>query len=139
MFQVPAPRWALGLSVPLVLLAACLSPSEPPDLEDFPTGNYTVTFAEEEDVTPAIVGDWSIVWRMDGDFIIGFESDAFVRGAFSVNGSQVTLTDRDGPGRCPEPGTYEWAFEDSELSLTLVSDDCSGRVEVLTTKPWTRQ
>ena len=139
MFQLPAPCWALGLSAPFLLLAACLSPSEPPDLEDFPTGNYTVTFAEDDDVTPEIVGTWEIVWSIDGEYLIGFDGDPFIVGEFSVDGTKVTLADRDGSGRCADSGTYEWSFEDPELSFTLGSDDCESRVEVLTTKPWVAQ
>jgi len=139
MLQIPVPRWTLGLPALFFVLTACLSPSEPPDLGEFPTGNYTVTFTEADDVTPEIVGTWSVVWRIDGDFIIGFEGDALVQGEFSVDGNQVTLTDRDGPGRCPDSGTYEWAFQDPELTLSLVSDSCESRSEVLTTKPWTLQ
>ncbi len=139
MLQIPVPRWTLGLPALFFVLTACLSPSEPPDLQDFPTGTYAVTFAEDDEVTPEIVGTWEVVWRIDGDFLIGFDGDPFILGDFSVDGTRVTLTDQDGPGRCPDSGTYEWSFQDPELSFTLVSDDCEGRVEVLTTKPWTRQ
>jgi len=139
MFQVPAPHWALGLSAPFLLLAACLSPSEPPDLEDFPLGNYAVTFTEDEDVTPEIVGTWEVVWRINGEYLIGFDRDPFIVGEFSVDGTRVTLADRDGSGRCPDSGTYEWSFEDPELRLTLVADACEGRIEVLTAKPWVAQ
>ncbi len=60
-------------------------------------------------------------------------------GNWTGAGNQITLTEKSG-GRCTGiPGTYTWRLSGKTLTFTLVKDDCSIRVDDLTTAPWTPQ
>jgi hypothetical protein len=130
-----SPRGA-SLLLLVGIVTACDDDPTAPDVGDFPTGTYAVTFDEDEADDPAIVGTWTTTWDPEGGLLVTFEGSAFVEGSFTVDGDRVTITDTAGPGACPGPGVYSWSFDDPELTLTEVSDDCEGRPSVLTTKPW---
>lgn len=140
--RLPCP---VGFSGPLLLtvvlatvVTACGDddPIAPPDLGQFPLGTFEVTLEEGDVSNPAIAGDWTITWVQDASYVVTFDGSTFIEGMFEVTGNQVTLTDISGPGQCPGPGTYEWAFDDPDLDLVEVSDACAGRDEVLTRKTW---
>ena len=60
-----------------------------------------------------------------------------VFGNYSIQNDQISLFDTAGPDACPEnPGVYKFelggfGFFVATLTLTLVSDPCSGRSSVL--------
>lgn len=115
------------------------SPTEPVDLGDFPTGTYGVTLDESEVSVPTIAGAWQTEWTEQGELEVRFEGDVFVSGVFDVDGGELAIQDLAGGGACPGLGVYEWSFDGAELSLAEASDACSGRIEVLTLKPWVRE
>lgn len=56
------------------------------------------------------------------------------------DGNRVTVVDTGGTLACPmtQPGEYTFACSDTELSFTVISDDCMGRMDYFGCD-WTRR
>jgi hypothetical protein len=64
-----------------------------------------------------------------------------ITGTWSAAQGQLTFTETAG-GACPPntPGTYTWAYAGTDLTLTLVKDDCIVRpADFSAAGPWVKQ
>ena len=75
----------------------------------------------------------------DGSARIYVEGELDAAGTFEVDGSTVTVLDKEsGVGDfCAGPGTYRWSLTGDRLEMTLIDEECPGRTE-LWTAGWTR-
>ena len=98
----------------------------------FPTGTY---IAEGQKVT--------IVFDDKGQFHVNQSEVTQVSGQYSTKGSQLEITDAQGPWACTkageQSGTYAWKYADSALTFSKVKDPCEDRVHSLTQVKWKRQ
>lgn len=64
-----------------------------------------------------------------------------ISGTWTATQGQLSFTETNG-GDCPAntPGTYTWSYAGSDLTLTLVKDDCVVRpADFSAAGPWVRQ
>jgi hypothetical protein len=59
-------------------------------------------------------------------------------GTWKFAGNQVTFNEDISLG-CPTVYTYQWSYQGKQTSFTLVKDDCTPRVTVMTAHPWVKQ
>jgi hypothetical protein len=118
--------------------------TDPVDTGDFPLGTFVKTI-EESDVSEEylyLVGTSRTTFSSNGTWNFTLDGSAFANGTFAVSGNQLTWTDTGGHGSCAQlgaafaSGTYTWSFDGSALTLTAVSDSCTGRRVGNTTKPF---
>ena len=94
----------------------------------------------------SIVGSWEhgvaadgLTWTLcvldSGVFEATDEHDHVTAGTYSTSGNEITFVD----GACGEgvEGSYTFSISGDELTLTLVSDECEDRLEVIV-GTWTR-
>lgn len=68
-----------------------------------------------------------------------------VEGRYLSNPAPFVATEESGPFACFNlhpgwaTGVYQWTFENDELTLTAVHDDCEPRVRVVTAHPLQKQ
>lgn len=100
--------------------------------KSFPTGTYA---AEGHKVT--------IAFDDKGQFRVNESEVTQVTGQYTSKGSQLEITDAQGPWACTksgeQSGTYMWKYADSALTFSKVKDLCQDRVSSLTQVKWKRQ
>lgn len=99
--------------------------------------------AQPGEVTAGNVGVWILTFEADADFRATKDGAVVVQGNVLVSNNQIILRDLAGSFSCAPPtdkGTYGWVVSANLLTLTLVSDGCSGRRDVLTVeREWEKQ
>jgi hypothetical protein len=97
----------------------------------------------EHSAAGILKGRWEMVLRADGVLVLsgphGFSEPASA--TYSVRGDTF-VTDASLGGACPGPdslGTYHWDLRGEHLSLSLLDDERSLRLSLLTSATWIRQ
>ncbi|WHZ20689.1 MAG: hypothetical protein OJF55_002838 [Rhodanobacteraceae bacterium] len=102
----------------------------PASAADFPAGTYAAS-----GITLAFDGS--------GHFRVTQNDAVKVEGDYTVDGSQLQVTDRTGPWACTkaaeQKGTYRWKSEGNTLTFNKVADACKDRVGSLTLHPFRKQ
>lgn len=81
------------------------------------------TFSKDT-LTVTAEGDGSLIERM----------------VFTDKNGVLTIKKTDGQSDCnDETGTYKYEIKDNTITLTLVSDGCSGRGEILDRVKWVKK
>ena len=89
---------------------------------------------------PALTGLWNITFDGDGTFSLARQDvGAIVRGTFEAGDATLSFNEWDGIVGCPitaesEPATYAWRQSDDTLTLTPISDSCTERLTLFTTR-----
>lgn len=80
-----------------------------------------------------LVGKWTtpdsaVTWAVSDDLIIASLPGAEIETAYTATDTTLEMGEELG-SECQsgQIGVYEWEIEDAVLTITLVSDDCSGR------------
>lgn len=110
-------------------------------------GEYAVTIAAADlspstpgDVRSMVVGSWRLSFTPRGDLTVRLNGREMVRSGIEVRGNTILFPATDsGPYACHRPATYTWSRTGRELTLKAVSDECPGRIAVLTTRPLAMQ
>ena len=143
----------LIILVPVIalLLAAVLVPiSAKAGPVQFPTGTYINTLTEADlppglppEFIEVLTGQWQIEFTEARTVIVTKEGEVVVLSRYTGNPARYVTTDLEGPLACLDPGTatgvYQWAFDNDELTLTVVHDACGGRAIALTAHPLQKQ
>jgi hypothetical protein len=111
------------------------------------TGVFTVTISRT-DVPPglaggpALVGLWNLTFNGDGSYELARQDvGEIVKGTFEAGDATLTFKEWNGIVGCPiaaDDGgapSYAWRKEDDRLTLTAISDSCTERLTLLTTRP----
>lgn len=115
----------------------------------FPSGTYTTTITDDDYPSgfpeeAKAIGDWEFEFTADGRLFVTYEPLGFVvvEGRYVSNPARLVMTEESGPfAICAElvPGgasaVYRWSFDDNELTLTTVRDNCEPRAIVQTSHP----
>ncbi|MCO5220225.1 MAG: hypothetical protein M9947_01425 [Thermomicrobiales bacterium] len=119
--------------------------------DDTPVGQWSVALARTDipvDIASSFsyVGRWRLGIEADGTYEAErTDAGVVVSGAWTVDGNQITFTDKAGILSCGndaaapiinedmDTGTYTWERSGKNLTLTRVDDACPGRVILLTT------
>jgi hypothetical protein len=90
---------------------------------------------------PSLTGLWNITFDADGTFSLARQDvGAIVSGTFEAGDATLRFTEWTGIVGCPitadgsEPATYAWRQADDTLTLTPISDSCTERLTLLTTR-----
>lgn len=90
----------------------------------------------------------SVTFMEDETYIVDTNQSgtADAWGTYSTTGNQLTMTDSGGTSSCFDTdsqtfdtGHYTYTISGNTLTLTLISDNCSGRATTLTEANWTGQ
>jgi hypothetical protein len=140
-----APKFARAAATSLllfVLVGGAVALSAPS------RGTYTMSIAAADNLpdVPAEVrsifnGRWELTFAKGNMYHILKDGRLVVEGRLTSAEEQLTLTDEKGMLACIQPpgmetGTYEWSYQQPELTFTSVEDKCAGRRAVLTLHPW---
>ena len=85
---------------------------------------------------PLQYGAFTLQFASDGVFTILGKEWPPLRGSWTVERDEVTLTTTGEPPECTQPGRYRFRVENMRLSLALLSDDCVPRRMVLKDSTW---
>jgi hypothetical protein len=109
-------------------------------------GIFTVTITRN-DIPPGLAGGpalsglWNITFNSDGTFNLARQDiGAVVSGSFDAGDTTLTFNEWSGLVGCDiaadggEPATYAWRQSDETLTLTPISDTCTERLTLLTTR-----
>ena len=86
---------------------------------------------------PPLNGTWAISLAPNGGYAVVKEPDTKalrVVGSSTISGGTVILVDQKGPASCPgkiAKATYSWRPIATKLTLTKISDPCTGRPGIL--------
>ncbi|MGH2617926.1 MAG: hypothetical protein ACRDJC_22075, partial [Thermomicrobiales bacterium] len=109
-------------------------------------GIYTVTITRQDIPPslaggPALAGLWNITFNSDGTFSLARQDiGAVVSGSFDAGDTTLTFNEWTGLVGCDipadggEPATYAWRQAEERLTLTPISDSCTERLTLLTTR-----
>lgn len=116
-------RMVLVVSVILIglfLIAGCGGSSA-----EFPSGYFVTEGFSDSGFKFNADGTWATV-------LYGKEQ---IHGTYEVNGNVFTELTNDVPTDdpvCKSPSKYEWSFDGSKLTFSLVEDECRDRAEAYT-------
>lgn len=135
----------------LVVVVAVVADSAEASPLRFPPGAYTATITDadyppgfpEEGKAP---GTFTNEFTADGLLIVtheGFE-EVLVEARYISNPARLVITSETGPFACSNfqsnvKAVYDWTFDGSELTLSVVHDACGPRAVILTAHPWVLQ
>jgi hypothetical protein len=92
--------------------------------------------------TPATLNaTWIVSFKSSHKYAIARNGAVVVRGRDTISGEKLTFGHETGPMAClgsQAAATYHWSLKGSKLTLKPVSETCSPRKIVLTTKPLTK-
>jgi len=94
---------------------------------EFPTGKFVKKMGEMQ---------FALRFDPDGAYAVEMNDQVMVGGTFEVSNDTLTVNDKSGDRACPGPGKYAWNYKDKELSFTLVSDECNGRSQAMSSGSW---
>lgn len=90
---------------------------------------------------PSLTGLWNITFDGDGTFSLARQDvGGIVNGTFQAGDATLQFTEWTGIVGCPisadggEPASYAWRQTDDTLTLTPISDTCTERLTLLTTR-----
>lgn len=89
---------------------------------------------------PALTGLWNMTFDGDGTFSLARQDvGPIVNGTFEAGEATLSFNEWNGIVGCPvssesEPATYAWRQTDDTLTLTPISDTCTERLTLLTTR-----
>jgi hypothetical protein len=90
---------------------------------------------------PSLAGLWNMTFDGDGTFSLARQDvGGIVHGTFEAGEATLSFTEWTGIVGCDitaesEPATYAWRQTDDTLTLTPISDSCTERLTLLTTRP----
>jgi hypothetical protein len=91
---------------------------------------------------PALAGLWNITFNSDGTYSLARQDvGEVVSGKFDAAEATLTFNEWSGLIGCNitadsgEPATYAWQQTDDRLTLTPITDSCTERLTLLTTRP----
>lgn len=99
-------------------------------------GLYGCKETSEQLSTPSYIGTWTktyqgqiltIVLGSDGTSTGTLGSTTLPSGTYTVKGSEFSESD----AKCPIPGKYNFSITGNVLTLTLISDACDGRYQIV--------
>ena len=128
-------RLAAGVVVLLAVPALALAASEKIPF----AGTYTTTITGKG---AGFNGKWTISIAPSGRYGIYKSGKKIITGSAKTTGKRVTFADQLGPAACPGAqaiGVYTWKLAGKLLTLTPLSDACSGRRTVLSSRPLHRK
>jgi len=108
----------------------------------FPRGTYSVTLgAQDVQHNAPLAGTWEFAWTPSGRFSVRQDGKVQVEGEYALALDQIAIKNETGPLACPGPATYRWVVDPTTNSLFFgrLADDCDGRVQVLTTRGFTKK
>ena len=151
--HLPARRRAETLAA-IVALFAVLALATPTlalfqdDPETQPlSGVFTVTISKGDIPPnlaggPALAGLWNVTFNSDGTYSLARQDVGEVAaGTFDAAEATLTFNEWSGLVGCDitadsgEPATYAWRQTDDRLTLTPITDSCTERLTLLTTRP----
>jgi hypothetical protein len=154
--RLPKASWPLRLAALAALLmtlafSAVMTSPFARAQDDTLAGDFTVSITNEavpQDIADGatIIGRWRISFNQDGSYE-GERLDlgVLVRGSYTVDGDQVTITDEEGVVSCSNAnmaaggvedvstGTYQFELDSNSLKLTPVDEPCALRRVLLST------
>ncbi len=143
-------KFMFGVVFSLVLFGCSSGP-------ELPQGTYTTTLVEtdvpataSESIRNRLVGTWQLTLSNGDRFQISQGGEVLVGGRYDLRPArlntqeQIVFTDESGPASCAntagqESGTYNWAFEGKQLTLTTVEDKCDARRIITASHPLPKQ
>jgi len=90
---------------------------------------------------PALAGLWNMTFSGDGSYSLARQDvGEVVTGTFDAAEATLTFNEWSGLVGCDigdggEPATYAWQQTDDRLTLTPITDSCTERLTLLTTRP----
>jgi len=108
----------------------------------FPRGTYSVTLgAQDVQHNAPLAGTWEFAWTPSGRFSVRQDGKVQVEGEYALALDQIAIKNETGPLACPGPATYRWVVDPTTNALFFgrLADDCDGRVQVLTTRGFTKK
>lgn len=112
-----------------------------------PAGTYTTTLTKADlasrvpaEQVDSLVGEWTQTYDSTGRLVVRWKGTQVAEAvAKPMPDSQIYLDDKDtGPYACHLPATYRYSVGGDSLTFVKVSDECAGRVVVLTAHPHKR-
>lgn len=92
---------------------------------------------EEASSSSELIGAWeatdsNVTWAVTED-VIATTAAGGIETAYTATDTTLEMGEESGANACPsgQIGVYEWEIEDDVLTMTLVSDQCSGRKNAL--------
>jgi hypothetical protein len=156
--EVPMRRLAV---LSALLLAACAPAAQTPTSGAMSTGgapmdapqtgimgNYSTTLAAADlpstapqEMREQLTGTWVLAFHGGNHFVVTHRGAEALQGHYQVQGNRIMFgTGETGPYACNTPATYTWETNaGGQLTFTLVgTDECDGRVAVLSARPFSR-
>jgi len=94
---------------------------------DFPIG----TMILKSESTPL-----SFTFKSDNTYVVARNEQLMVEGVWEVIVDTLIINDKTGDKSCPAPGKYLWGYKEKELTFKLLSDECTGRANAMTSGAW---
>lgn len=138
-------RWS-GLAAAALLLVFAFGRTAPAAHADGFSGlKITLNITSDDvsgfsaDVQLALIGTWTIAFDDNGGYAVGKDNTVTAAGLYQVSGTQLTMTDTQGPLACTDypTGVYNIDSDGTNFGFSTVDDSCQGRVFLMTVHRFT--
>jgi hypothetical protein len=133
-------KTSIRLVAAIVLLLVLASCASEPSLSP---GTYTATITREDSTSYFTIGEWELTLTEGNGYSLTKDGRIDEEGDYTLTQDQIefaaTFAATSAESNCFVAGTYQWASDGKELTLTKVEDECEGRPTIFTTHPWSRQ
>jgi len=116
--------WTLIVIILMGLIMANCTASK--ESTGFPTG----LFGSDQ------VRNTTYRFNEDGTFILYWYGSEYIKGEYSVEGTNFYIEDIDIGSVCESPGKYEWSYGGEFLHFEAIEEDCSPRKNNLNERSW---
>jgi hypothetical protein len=123
------------VAVAALVLVAVAAPARASTQKSPIAGTYTTTIVGKG---PRLNGKWTISIAPSGRYGIYTLGRKLITGSAKTIGKRVTFADQGGPAACTGSqavGIYRWKLAGGLLTLAPLSDGCTGRRVVLSSRP----
>ena len=126
-----------GIAIAALLMLFAAS-SRGAHAQSFSGTTLTVTVTSDDvsslpaDTQLTLIGVWTIAFADNGGYAVGKDNTVTAAGLWTLAGNELTLNDTEGPFTCSGPGKYAISTDGSTYAFTAISDDCDGRMFLLT-------
>ena len=139
-------KWCALAAVALLLCFALGRGGAAVHAQNFSGVTLTVTISSDDvadlDASSqlALIGTWTIAFDNNGGYAVGKDNTVTAAGLYQVSGTQLTMTDTQGPLACSgdqATGVYNIDSDGTNFGFTMVDDSCQGRVFLMTVHRFT--
>ena len=116
-------RLAAAIVLFLVLAGCTAKPSLMP-------GTYTTSITREDVSSYLFIAEWALTFSEENGYSLTKDGQLHEEGSYTLTQDQIEFASAPGTSICSATGTYQWASDEKELTLTKICPYLPGSFEL---------